>query len=107
MKYEVFVTADAEDDLEDIYTYLAEYRTVEEAEYVKGKLLDVIDQLERFPNRGTHPADLMDIGSLVFREVFFKPYRIIYRVLEKRVYIYVVTDGRRNVRSLLAERLLR
>ena len=36
----------------------------------------------------------------------FKPYRMIYRIIEKHVYVYVIADGRRNVDSLLAHRLL-
>ena len=107
MKYEVFLTADAERDVEEIYAYLAEYRSIEEADYVKGKLLDVVDRLERFPNRGTHPPALAEIGATSFREVFFKPYWVIYRVIEKRVYIYMVVDGRRDMTTVLAERLLR
>ena len=39
--------------------------------------------------------------------MFFKPYRIIYRVLEDGVYILMITDGRRNMRALLQRRLLR
>ena len=36
----------------------------------------------------------------------FKPYRLIYRVHSKQVIVYVVTDGRRDMASLLARRLL-
>jgi toxin ParE1/3/4 len=38
--------------------------------------------------------------------VFFKPYRIIYRVRKKTIYVYLVADGRRDMQSLLARRLL-
>ncbi len=106
MKYEVFVTADAERDIEEIYDFLAENRSLDDAEYVRTRLLEVVDRLEQFPNRGTYPDDLSELGATAFREIFFKPYRVIYRILDKRVYIYVVTDGRRDIRSLLAKRLL-
>jgi hypothetical protein len=36
----------------------------------------------------------------------FKPYRVIYRIVEKRVLVYVIADGRRNMQTLLARRLL-
>jgi toxin ParE1/3/4 len=41
-----------------------------------------------------------------FRETAFKPYRVIYRVEGKRVLVYVIADGRRDLQSLLSRRLL-
>lgn len=38
--------------------------------------------------------------------VFFKPYRLVYRVAGERVYVYLIADGRRDMQSLLARRLL-
>ena len=38
--------------------------------------------------------------------LFFKPYRVTYRVLDKKVVIYVMADGRRDMQSLLSRRLL-
>ena len=40
------------------------------------------------------------------REVHFKPYRIVYRVLGEDVYVYLVADGRREMQALLSRRLL-
>ena len=39
--------------------------------------------------------------------MFFKPYRIIYRVMGDGVYVLVIADGRRDMRALLQRRLLR
>jgi toxin ParE1/3/4 len=46
------------------------------------------------------------LGIREYREVFFKPYRIIYRVVEKNVYIFLIADGRRDMQTLLQRRLL-
>jgi hypothetical protein len=35
-------------------------------------------RLSKFPDRGTHPKELLALGIREYREVFFKPYRIIY-----------------------------
>jgi len=40
-------------------------------------------------------------------QLSYKPYRIIYRVVANRVYIYLIADGRRDFQTLLAQRLLR
>ena len=63
--------------------------------------------LSGHPHRGRQPGELLDIGIREYREVFFKPYRIIYRVSGETVYVLVVADGRRDMRSLLERRLLR
>jgi toxin ParE1/3/4 len=45
-------------------------------------------------------------GIFDFREIFFKPYRILYEIREKTVFIQAVLDGRRNCEDLLQQRLL-
>ena len=62
--------------------------------------------LAEHPHRGSYPKELLDIGIRECREVFFKPYRIIYRVMASNVYVLVVADGRRDMQSLLQRRLL-
>ncbi len=42
-----------------------------------------------------------------YREVFFKPYRIIYHVREERVIINLIADGRRDMSVLIQRRLLK
>ena len=58
------------------------------------------------PQRGNYPKELLDIGIREYREVFFKPYRIIYRVVENNVYVLMMADGRRDMQTLLQRRLL-
>jgi toxin ParE1/3/4 len=41
-----------------------------------------------------------------YREISFKPYRIIYRVMAENVYVLVIADGRRDMQALLQRRLL-
>ena len=70
-------------------------------------LADVLDTLSRFPERGSWPKELLGLGIREYRQIFFKPYRIIYRVVGQQVIVYVVADGRRDMQTLLAQRLLR
>ncbi|MCY3667349.1 MAG: type II toxin-antitoxin system RelE/ParE family toxin, partial [Gemmatimonadetes bacterium] len=56
--------------------------------------------------RGNYPAELLDIGIREYREIFSKPYRIIYRVMENNVYVLLIADGRRDMQTLLQRRLL-
>ena len=106
MRYEVLLTEGAERDLEAIYDYVAHFDSPASAGYVLDKLLETVETLITFPERGSHTKELLVLGIRDFRQIFFKPYRVIYRIVERRVYIYLIADGRRDMQSLLARRLL-
>lgn len=106
MSFKVFLTEDAATDLSDIHEYLAQNESPEKADYVLGKIESVFIRLKNSPNRGVYPQELVSIGIRDYREVFFKPYRIIYRVIDKKVYVFLIADGRRDMESLLQRRLL-
>ena len=105
-KYEVLITAGAERDLESIYDYIAEFDCKANADYVLDRLLEIVESLSAFPERGAYPRELVALGIRDYRQTAFKPYRVIYRVMGRKVYIYVIADGRRDMQSLLARRLL-
>ena len=106
MTYEVVLTKDAERDPEDIYRYIAEQDSPANADHVLDRPLETTDALRRHPGRGSCPNELQSVGMAEYRQVFFKPYRVIYRVHARRVVIYVIADGRRDMQALLARRLL-
>ncbi len=105
-KYAVLLTQGAEQDLESIYDYIAEFDCETNAHRVLGGLLECVESLAVFPERGTHPRELVSLGIREYRQATFKPYRAIYRVIKRSVYIYVIADGRQDMQSLLARRLL-
>ena len=103
---EVLLTEGAEQDLESLHNYIAEFDCVANANHVLDQLLKVVDGLSRFPERGSYPKELIALGIREYRQTAFKPYRVIYRVSGTRVIIYLIADGRRDMQSLLARRLL-
>ena len=106
MDFHVVLTEDAERDLEDIVTYIAKNDSPARAEHVLNRLLEIADSLTAAPSRGSQPKELRSLGDQEYRQVFFKPYRLIYRVFGQQVAIYIIADGRRDMQSLLARRLL-
>lgn len=105
-RYEVLLSEGAEQDLESIYDYIAEFDCKANADYVLDRLLDIVESLTVFPERGVYPRELVALGIRDYRQAAFKPYRVIYRVMGQRVYIYVIADGRRDMQSILQRRLL-
>jgi toxin ParE1/3/4 len=106
MRHEVLITQGAERDLEEIYDHIAESDSPEKAEYVLGRLREVCERLATFPDRGPHPKELQALGIREYRQTYFKPYRLIYRIVGKMVLIYLIVDGRRDMQALLSRRLL-
>lgn len=107
MRHEVCLTAGAERDLEEIYEYLRRYESVEVADHVLERLLSVAETLSTVPERGSYPDELLALGIREYRQVFFEPYRVVYRVMANRVVVCLIVDGRRDMQSLLGRRLLR
>lgn len=68
--------------------------------------MEVIEGLAQFPERGSYPKELLALGIKEYRQTSFKPYRVIDRVVRKQVVIYLIVDGRRDMQSVLARRLL-
>lgn len=106
MSYKVMFTDSAVRDLEELDAYIARNDSPAAAEYVLGKIEEKLVSLSEFPERGVYPQELSALGIREYREIFFKPYRIIYRVVKNTVYIYLIVDGRRDMQSLLDRRLL-
>lgn len=106
MPFQVVLTEDAERDLADLVVYIAKHDSPQSAERVLSRILDVADSLSNEPTRGSTPKELRGLGDEEYRQVLFKPYRLIYRVVKNQVVIYLVADGRRDMQTLLARRLL-
>ena len=68
--------------------------------------MEVVEGLAHFPERGSYPKELVALGIKEYRQTAFKPYRVIYRIVGDQVVIYLIVDGRRDMPSVLARRLL-
>jgi toxin ParE1/3/4 len=105
-RYSVLLTKGAEQDLEAIYDYIAEFDAPANADHVLDRLMATAEQLAVMPERGSYPRELLDLGIKDYRQALFKPYRLIYRVMGRDVVVFVIADGRRDMQSLLTRRLL-
>ena len=105
-EYVVYLTDDALKDIEEIVGYIADHDTPEKAAHVLHQFEKTLDSLRTSPDRGAIPRELQALGMRDYREIFFKPYRVIYKVWDEGVYVYLVVDGRRDLQALLQRRLL-
>ena len=106
MSFTVLLTHHAAQDLEDLYDYVAQQDAPGKAEHVLGRIEKAFGSLSESPHRGAYPRELLTTGIREYREVFFKPYRIIYKVVGRNIYVLLIADGRRDLQALLQRRLL-
>jgi toxin ParE1/3/4 len=107
MKYEVFITIDAEEDIFSIYNYILKNDSENSANYIFQKLKETCLSLISFPDRGHTLPELERINVYNYKEIHFKPYRLIYQIVDNKVYIHCVFDGRRELQEVLENRLFR
>jgi toxin ParE1/3/4 len=105
-RYEVEISPDALRDLEDIDDYITRHDGRAKADYVIARIESVIESLALTPERGPYLPELLPLGMREYRQVFFKPYRVIYAVHGKTVRVYLIADGRRDMPALLSRRML-
>lgn len=107
MNYKVNFLPSAEEDLFGIYKYIR----LKDSKSAADKLFDMLFakciKLKNYPERGHCPLELQLIEIYDYLEVHYKPYRIIYQVIGRQVFVHCILDGRRDMQKLLQERLLR
>jgi plasmid stabilization system protein ParE len=105
-KYEIVWSAIAENDLKSIIETIAGDSPVD-ALRIFGQLKQKASGLYTFPERGRIVPELRDHGILQYRELIVPPWRILYRISEKQVYVLSVLDSCQNIEDILLNRLIR
>ncbi|MFA7061896.1 MAG: type II toxin-antitoxin system RelE/ParE family toxin [Pedobacter sp.] len=107
MKYKIVLVVAAKSDLREIFRYVELNDSLEHADNLVNGIEQAITSLAVMPQRGHCPPELDKIGIREFREIHFKQYRIVYSIHENEVIAHCVLDGRRDMQTLLQQRLLR
>ena len=110
MTYRVVFTDAALQDLNEIADTISNFQSVRQALTVARKIRKRVETLKVSPDRGTHLPELVDLGAgstMDYRQLHWKPYRIVYFVSDSVVNIMLIADGRRDMPALLMKRLVR
>ena len=104
-KYTVLWADVAESDLRDIISYISmdsPRNALKALEKIKQKASD----LYVLPERGRMVPELKDQGILQYREIVIPPWRLIYRIADRDVWVLSLIDSRRNVEDILLHRFV-
>lgn len=104
-RYQVVWSHVAEKDLRGIVEYIAADSPAH-ALRVLQKIKQKASNLYSFPERGRIIPELREQGISQYRELIIQPWRVIYRISEKSVYVLSVLDSRRNIEDVLLKRFI-
>jgi len=107
MNYRVVILQAAGQDLKDLRAYLLKNFGKETWLSRFPDIRTASDNLKRFPDSGAIPDALEQLNLAQYRQVISGSNRIIYEVREMTVYVHLVVDTCRDMKSLLTRRLLR
>ncbi len=107
MTRKVVILPEAKQDLVDVYMYVAGHDPVTHADRLLDKLEEMCISLNDNPERGHFVPELHRVFVEGFREIHFKPYRIIFQISGETVFVHAVLDGKRELQETLERRLLR
>ncbi len=103
----VVITQDAKRDLQDIFAFIATHDSVAHAEIFLTELERAVLSLDRHTGRGAVVPELAELGMQHYRQLVVKPYRLIYQLRDAQVFVVVVAHSKRDMQSVLQQRLLR
>ncbi len=107
MTLQVVFLRSAECDLKELRAYfLKRFGNIVWQE-TYSQIKESVVTLSQFPESGSIPAELDNLGLVQYRQIIAGMNRIIYETRNNTVYIHIVCDTRRDLRSLLMARLLR
>ena len=104
-KHKIFWTNVAENDLKEIVEYISldsPYNAFKILKKIKQKASD----LYTLPEKCRIVTALKEQGILQYRELIIPPWRLIYRIAGRKIYVLSVIDSRQNVEDILLKRLI-
>ena len=101
-KYKVIWTNVAENDLKEIIDFIS----IDSPQNALTSIKQKASNLHTLPGRGRIVPELQGQGILQYRELIIPPWRLMYRIDERKVYVLSVIDSRRNVEDILLARLV-
>lgn len=104
-RYEIIWANIAENDLANIIEYITK-ESPSNALKILNQIRKKASSLYHTPERGRIVPELREHSILQYRELIIPPWRIIYRIIERNVYVLAILDSRQNIEDILLKRLI-
>ncbi len=101
------MTRMADRDVAEATRYLLGQWEIQAARDFSDELEKVVTSLEKYPFRAHIPNELKDFPDKSVMEVLFFSYRLIYRVIDREIFVLFVAHGKRSIENELIRRAMR
>ena len=105
--YAVHVTRMADRDIAETTNYLLSRFEFQAAKDFIDAIERAVESLEKYPFRTHTPHELQEYPDTSIREMPVFGHRLIYRVLDRDVFVLFVPHGKRSIEDELIKRALR
>ncbi|RLC17340.1 MAG: plasmid stabilization protein [Deltaproteobacteria bacterium] len=105
LKHEIIWTNVAENDLKNIIEYIS-IDSPQTALKILSKIKQKTSDFYLFPERGRIVPELQEQGISQYRELVITPWRLIYKIVERKIFVLAMIDSRQNVEDILLNRLI-
>jgi plasmid stabilization system protein ParE len=103
--YSVVWVDSAKNELFEIIEYIAIENQLN-AKNIYKNIKRKADSLSMLPYKGRIVPEFQQFEINLYREIIESPWRIIYRIHEKRVVIMTILDGRRDVEDIIFQKII-
>lgn len=103
----VVIIESAEHDLKALKDYIVKNHSRDAWTHTLSKIRETVSNIGAFPMSGSIPEELKKLDLAQYRQAISGLSRIIYEVRRDVIYIHIVADSRRDMKSLLMRRFLR
>ena len=107
MSFQTVFLKSAELDLKELQGYMVKNFGKDAWLVSYAKIKDAVKSIGTFPLGGNVPEELERLNLTQYRQVVADMNRIIYEVRQEIVYIHIVCNTRRDMKSHLTRRLVR
>ncbi len=104
-KYKVEWANAAESDLKKIIEYISTDNP-QNALKILHNIKQKASDLYVLPERGRIVPELQNQGILQYREIVISPWRLIYKITERKVFVLSLIDSRQNIEDILFKRFV-
>lgn len=105
--YSVHMTKIAERDMAETARYLIGRSEFHAAKDFIDEIERAVGSLEKYPFRAPVPHELQEYPDTSIREMPVFGHRLIYRILDRDVFVLFVAHGKRSIEDELIKRALR
>ena len=106
-EHSVVFLRSAELDLKELKSYVIMNFGKDAWQSSYSKIQEAVGTIQTFPLGGKIPEELDKLDLTQYCQVISVMNRIIYEVRQETIYIHIVCDIRKDMKSLLTKRLLR